>query len=94
MTKIGRKTMLMFGDKPCLSALRVGLGFSILLQGCVGTRVALMDKIPTLSASSPHCWLTEPLAESVLGVIPCCNPIMCKQSCGNESWSELDLHFL
>lgn len=29
--------MLMFGDKPCLSALRVGLDFSILLQGYVGT---------------------------------------------------------
>lgn len=25
--------MLVFGNKPCLSALRVGLGFSILLQG-------------------------------------------------------------
>ena len=33
MTKICRKTMLMFGDKPCLSALRVRLGFYVSLQG-------------------------------------------------------------
>lgn len=74
MTKIWRKTMLMFGNKPCLSALRVGLGFSVLLQ--VSHTCGSRGQDSHSTCPPQCCWLTELLAESILGIIGCCNPII------------------